>query len=1298
MSPRSSSSYCRRHDLGLLTRTSWTDARTAVRQIEKGRASGGRWSLLVRGQLQGQLVQLGRFVDRNAGKVLFVGLLVLATFCVGLKSAHLETDVHNLWVQRGGRLEREQAYVRSTLGEGAGTSSQLVIQTAPSGSDLLRRPEALLSHLDALSRATQVTVDMFELTWRLKDLCYAPSFPTFDESYVDDMLEKLLPCIIVTPLDCFWEGSKLLGPEIPAHIPILGFGVQWTDLNPQRLVAEIQKVATFGGSFPFDTIQDFMRRAGITSAYQEKPCLDPSDPRCPETAPNKRSGRAPDIGAQLTGGCYGFATKYMHWPEDLIVGGVQKNRSGHIVRAEALQSVVQLMAERDMYHYWKGHYRMAHLDWTMDKARSILEAWQRKFAEEVLREDASFEYRNTTRRPIGELHVFTATSLADVMKDFSQVSPVRVALGCLLMVVYGCLSLWAAAARDNPWGSAILGTLGVLLAVAAVGAGLGLCALLGLPFNAATTQVLPSLALGLALDTLFLLDQAYRQGARSRPPHERTAQVLKCVGPSVLVAWAGTAGAFCAAALIPVPALRAFALQAAVLHTFGTATMLLLFPAAVSVDLRRSRHSWQQCCSAEHATVLVAAEGDSQARSTTRPATVVAVGPLETWVGTDAARVVDVKQGERQCWWSLDYFASHYYAPFLQQTPVKVLTVLGLVALLAASGWGALRADEGLDLAEVVPGGSREQAFLKAQSHYFGFFHIFAITRGNFEYPTKQRLLLEFHEAFTSIEHIIKNDDGGLPDFWLTLFRDWLRGLQKAFDRDWERGCITREQWFPNASDEGVLAYKLLVQTGRPDNPIDKKLIPKGRLVDDEGLVNPKGFYNYLSAWASNDALAYSASEANLRPEPRQWIHSRQDVELRVPKSAPLAYAQMPFYLRGLRNSGEVSRALESVWALCARFEARGLPNFPRGAPFAFWEQHLRLRIHLMASLALALAAVFLVLALALLNLWAACFLVLVLASFVLQLFGAMGFLGVRLSAIPAVLLVLAVGVGVQFTVHVAISFLTAIGCRNRRVSLSLEWMFTPVVHGAVSTLLGVLVLASSEFDFIVRHFFYVLSALVVLGLLNGLLFLPVLLSLVGPPGELVPQSRGDRIATPSPEASPEPPQRMLRPPRTFGRPVTGPPLGGAGVRRHPWADSLSTISEEPPSYHSCSSSHEIVLHPEVVVETTTVTTSNGTTETTTRNTVDTGDRSSSAQSSSSGNSGSSSRSSTPSEGGGAPTVVQSSSDCSVHQPGGGATTNVTTKVTAKVKVELHAPVHASERSHKHRRRRDSSCSRDCKF
>ena len=42
-------------------------------------------------------------------------------------------------------------------------------------------------------------------------------------------------------------------------------------------------------AFPFKTLEEYMKRAGITNGYQEKPCLDPTDPECPLTAPNKYS-------------------------------------------------------------------------------------------------------------------------------------------------------------------------------------------------------------------------------------------------------------------------------------------------------------------------------------------------------------------------------------------------------------------------------------------------------------------------------------------------------------------------------------------------------------------------------------------------------------------------------------------------------------------------------------------------------------------------------------------------------------------------------------------------------------------------------------------------------------------------------------------------------------------------------------------------------------------------------------------------------------------------------------------------
>jgi patched 1 protein len=106
---------------------------------------------------------------------------------------------------------------------------------------------------------------------------------------------------------------------------------------------------------------------------------------------------------------------------------------------------------------------------------------------------------------------------------------------------------------------------------------------------------------------------------------------------------------------------------------------------------------------------------------------------------------------------------------------------------------------------------------------------------------------------------------------------------------------------------------------------------------------------------------------------------------------------------------------------LCQKFEERGLPNFPSGIPFLFWEQYLGLRQSLGLALLCALVAVFLVMAVLLLNLWAATLVVLALTAMVMQLLGVIGILGIKLSAIPAVLLIVAVGIGVHFIVHICL-------------------------------------------------------------------------------------------------------------------------------------------------------------------------------------------------------------------------------------------------------------------------------------
>ena len=63
------------------------------------RATGNEIALKFRTKFQQNFYQLGCFIHRHSGKVLFLGLLVLSTFCVGLKSAKFENNVEKLWVE-----------------------------------------------------------------------------------------------------------------------------------------------------------------------------------------------------------------------------------------------------------------------------------------------------------------------------------------------------------------------------------------------------------------------------------------------------------------------------------------------------------------------------------------------------------------------------------------------------------------------------------------------------------------------------------------------------------------------------------------------------------------------------------------------------------------------------------------------------------------------------------------------------------------------------------------------------------------------------------------------------------------------------------------------------------------------------------------------------------------------------------------------------------------------------------------------------------------------------------------------
>ncbi|XP_066536914.1 protein patched homolog 1 [Hoplias malabaricus] len=1150
----------------------------ALKPVTKGKAAGQRAPLWIRARFQALLFTLGCHIQRHCGKVLFIGLLVFGALSVGLRVAAIETDIEQLWVEAGSRVSRELRYTKEKQGEETVFTTQMLIQTPKQEGTNILTQEALLLHLEAALSASKVQVSLYGKSWDLNKICFKSGVPIIENVMIERMIDKLFPCMIVTPLDCFWEGSKLQGGS--AYLPGMP-DIQWMNLDPLKLMEELSQFTSLEG------FREMLDKAQVGHAYMNRSCLNPNDPDCPQSAPNKELRQSPDIPGELQGGCHGFSKKFMHWQEDLILGERMKNSQGSLQSAEALQTMLLLMSPKQLYEHFKDDYEIHDINWNEDKATAILETWQRKFVEVV--------HNSVPENSTSNVHAFSTTTLNDIMKSFSDVSVIRVAGGYLLMLAYACVTMlrWDCAKSQGA-----VGLAGVLLVALSVAAGLGLCSLLGLSFNAATTQVLPFLALGIGVDDMFLLAHSFTEAGSNIPFKERTGDCLRRTGTSVALTSINNMLAFFMAALVPIPALRAFSLQAAIVVVFNFAMVLLIFPAILSLDLHRREDKRLDilCCfyspcssrviqiqpqefsdasdnhssSHPHVPSTPTFPGSTTITTSTRITTtvqaftqcdaagqhIVTILPPTSQISTspgppppspstadpygsqlftpssstrDLLSQAEESRPGKECAplpflrWDLARFARDKYAPLLLKPETKTAVVVAFVALLGLSLYGTTMVRDGLYLTDIVPRDTKEYDFISAQFKYFSFYNMYLVTMDGFDYARSQRELLQLHNAFNSVKYVVRESDQKLPRMWLHYFQDWLKGLQASFDADWEAGRITHDS-YRNGTEDGALAYKLLIQTGSKKEPFNYSQLTSRRLVDDDGMIAAEVFYIYLTVWVSNDPLGYAASQANFYPHPHEWIHDKYDTtgeNLRIPAAEPLEFAQFPFYLNDLRQASDFIEAIESVRAICEEFMRKGIQNYPNGYPFLFWEQYIGLRHWFLLSISVVLACTFLVCAILLLNPWTAGIIVFILAMMTVELFGIMGLIGIKLSAIPVVILIASVGIGVEFTVHVALGFLTAIGDRNTRSALALEHMFAPVMDGAISTLLGVLMLAGSEFDFIMRYFFAVLAILTLLGILNGLVLLPVLLSIMGPPAEVPAASSGNCLSSPSPELTP---------------------------------------------------------------------------------------------------------------------------------------------------------------------------------
>uniref|UniRef100_A0A0K0D192 SSD domain-containing protein n=1 Tax=Angiostrongylus cantonensis TaxID=6313 RepID=A0A0K0D192_ANGCA len=617
-------------------------------------------------------------------------------------------------------------------------------------------------------------------------------------------------------------------------------------------------------------------------------------------------------------------------------------------------------------------------------------------------------------------------------------------------------------------------------------------------------QIVPFLSLGLGIDDMFLLLHNYDEIIHTMRKNEMGI-LLKETGMSVMVTSINNILAFCAGYVLPIPALRSFCSQTAVLLAFNLMSLMFIFPAFIGLDLRRVRAGRRDL-------VFCGPASDSEKgeKESGFPYNVSSKDDL-----TNPAYVDTYTRN--QPWYTVGGFLTNFYIPSLKRPIFKVSVLLATICGIIFGLYGMYTTTLGLELADVLPENTAPAAFLKAREKYFSFYPMFAVLRGKtIDFPHQQRLIEEYRDALGSTSYMVKAN-GRLQPYWMSMLRIWLESLQVALDKEIASGTMdpitgmpikgqsydhsmdrTSNNFFsllifilqPRPAPEALIARRLVCSYGENYNCTGR--IGHVKMVEN-GIIRPESFYNYLTGWYNIDNMMYYVSQASFQPVPPFWQMS--SVRLIILMKASLSSL--------LQFTCIVPVVIAEVRAVCDAYTAKGLPNFPSGLAFTFWEQYLFLRWNLFCAICIIAFAVFAVISLLMFNPWAAAMVMVIVVIVTIELGGFMGLFGIKMNPISAVSLISAVGIGVEFTAHVVLAFLTSLGSVDDRLESCLQHMFVPVFHGAISTLLGIVMLVFSEFDFVIKYFFIVMTLLVILAVFNGLCLLPVLLTLVGPDPEV---------------------------------------------------------------------------------------------------------------------------------------------------------------------------------------------------
>lgn len=667
------------------------------------------------------------------------------------------------------------------------------------------------------------------------------------------------------------------------------------------------------------------------------------------------------------------------------------------------------------------------------------------------------------------------SSIEDELTRESNADVITIAISYLVMFAYISLTL-----GDRPHLSSfyisskvLLGLSGVVVVILSVLGSVGFFSALGVKSTLIIMEVIPFLVLAVGVDNMCILVHATKRQPIELSLEERISNALVEVGPSITLASLSEVLAFAVGGFITMPACRVFSMFAALAVFLDFLLQLSAFVALIVMDFKRAEDFRVDCF----------------------PCIKISSAAVEN-------REIDQRTPGL-----LTRYMKDIHAPILLHRGVKVV-VLALFSGLALAGIALCpRIEPGLEQQIALPRDSYLQGYFNNISEHLRVGPPLYFVVKDYNYSSKSRqtnqlcsiskcdsnsLLNEISKASLTPEssYIAKPAASWLDDFLVWLSPEAFGCCRKFVNGSY---CPPDDQPPCCSPDEGPCGYggvcedcttcfrHLDLDNDRPSTAQFREKLPwfLDALPSADCAKGGHGAYTTSLDLTGYESGIIRASEFRTYHTP---VNRQSD------------------YVNALRAARQFSSKIS---------DSLKMDIFPYSVFYIFFEQYLDIWRTALINLSIALGAVFIVCLVITSSLWSSAIILLVLAMIVVDLMGVMAILGIQLNAVSVVNLIMSIGIAVEFCVHITHAFSVSLGDRNQRAKDALGNMGASVFSGITLTkLVGVIVLCFARSEIFVVYYFQMYLALVIIGFLHGLIFLPVLLSLIGPPPRSMPVDR----------------------------------------------------------------------------------------------------------------------------------------------------------------------------------------------